>query len=170
VRGWKWVYLAIALATCTARADGTCEGFTWNVTVERALFDGAPRTARAASIVARAPVLELRAAYALELASQKDVAFAVAPGRRQVPEGVHAGLAIVKFPHAGRYRVSLDAPAWIDVVVDGKAVSSGAIQGRAGCNAPHKIVEFDVPAGDALLQVSAAAADHVRIAITDTAR
>ena len=169
MRSWTWAFLAIALVTWTARGDEPCEGFTWNVTVERVLFAGAPRTAPAATVAAGAPGLELWTAYALELASQTDVVFAVAPGGRQDPEDAHAGIAILKFPRAGRYRVSLDAPAWVDIVVDGKAVPSGAFQVRAGCNARHKIVEFEVPAGDALLQVSAAAADRVRIAITGTA-
>jgi hypothetical protein len=70
----------------------------------------------------------------------------------------------------GVYRISLDQPFWIDVVANGKIVPSKDAEGRRGCSAPHKIVEFDLPSNRVLLlQFSNGMSPHVRVAITPTA-
>lgn len=51
---------------------------------------------------------------------------------------------------ASSYRISLDAPLWIDVLANGGALAARDFQGRAGCSAPHKIVEFELPANTPL--------------------
>jgi hypothetical protein len=35
-------------------------------------------------------------------------------------KSAYGGLVLVHFEQTGRYRISLDAPAWVDVVEDGK--------------------------------------------------
>jgi hypothetical protein len=73
----------------------------------------------------------------------------------------------LQLQQAGVYRVSLDQGAWIDIVADGRMIGSGDFQGRPGCTAPHKIVQFLLPAGqELLLQFSAAVAPVLRVAIT----
>jgi hypothetical protein len=153
-------------AHATALAQDPCDGFSWDVKVERALF-----TQDGAAIVAglgadHAPELELATGYSLALAPQGQVGFVAGPSRKSLPDGAHAGIARLHVAHAGVYRVSLDVSAWIDVVVAGQVVPSRAFQGRAGCNAPHKVVEYDLPAGDAWIQISGATQDHVRAAVT----
>ena len=68
---------------------------------------------------------------------------------------------------AGAYRVSLSTAHWIDVVADGQLIKSRDFQGAHGCERPHKIVEYELPAGKELvLQVSGATAPAVLVAIT----
>lgn len=153
-----------------ASAQSPCDGFSWDVKVERALFarDGAAIVAGLAEN--HAPVLALATGYSLTLASQDQVRFAAGPGKKSLPDGAHAGIAKLHVARAGPYRVSLDVPAWIDVVAAGQVVPSRAFQGRAGCNAPHKVVEYDLPAGDAWIQISGATQDHVRVTVTESPR
>ncbi len=151
-----------------ALAQDPCDGFSWDVKVERALF-----TQGAAAIVAgldadHSPALTLATGYSLALAPQAQVRFVAGPSRKSLPDGAHAGIAKLHVARAGPYRVSLDVPAWIDVVIAGQVVPSRAFQGRAGCNAPHKVVEYDLPAGDAWIQISGATQDHVRAAVTQS--
>jgi hypothetical protein len=53
------------------------------------------------------------------------------------------------------------------VVGNQKFVESTDFTGISGCNAPRKIVLFNLPAGaDLVLQLSGAAKDHVRVTLT----
>ena len=160
--------LLFALAVAAvARAADPCDGFVWNVRVERALFAREALPATAATAVEQAPELAVATPYAVLLAPQEHVRFAVPPGKKAVPAGAHGGLVTARTTRAGRFRISLDAPAWIDVVAAGQAQPSQAFQGRAGCSAPHKVVEFELPAGQVLIQVSASGSDRVRLTVTE---
>lgn len=133
---------------------------------ERALFGGAKTSQTAGHDEASAPGLSIATAYTLALVPQSQVEFAQPPGKGSKPEGMHAGLAKIRLVSAGAFRVALDVPAWIDVIAAGRPVPSRAFEGRHGCSAPHKVVEFDLPAGDALIQVSGASPDHVTLSVT----
>ena len=61
-------------------------------------------------------------------------------------ERAFAGLVRLTVETAGVYRISLDQPLWVDVIANGTVVPAKDFQGRSGCNAPHKIVEFQLPA------------------------
>jgi hypothetical protein len=162
------LFLLVALAgAAAARADDPCDGFAWDVRVERGLFAREAQPATAGSAVAQAPELAVTTPYALQLIPQEQVQFAVPPGKKAVPAGAHGGLVRTRITRAGRVRISLDAAAWIDVVVGGQPLPSQAFQGRAGCNAPHKVVEFELPAGPVLIQLSAAQPDRVRLTVTE---
>jgi hypothetical protein len=68
---------------------------------------------------------------------------------------------------AGRYRVSISSDHWIDVLDGTQLMSSRDFQGQHGCQRPHKIVEFDLPADrDLTLQFSGSTDAHVIVAIT----
>jgi hypothetical protein len=154
--------------TRTAHADDDpCAGFSGNVTPERALFAVAAQPAAAARDVASAPLLLPGRLYQLQLTPQGQVSMRLAPGRKTQVDGAFAGLARLQLLQAGSYRVSMDQGAWIDVVADGQMINSSNFQGRPGCTAPHKIVQFLLPAGhELLLQFSAATAPVLRVAIT----
>ncbi len=63
--------------------------------------------------------------------------------------------------------MSADQPIWFDVIARGVSVPSKDFQGRAGCSTPHKVVEFELPAGALLtLQASGAVNASARVAVT----
>jgi hypothetical protein len=162
-------FLALALLAVsvgTAQAGDPCAtAFSWDVGAERALFAGVATTLVAGTASASAPPVRDGQAYDIKLAGQPDVAFALPPARKG-SDGAHAGLVITHVEKAARYRISLDAPAWIDVVVAGTPIPAADFQGGHRCSAPHKIVEFDLPVGEIMIQLSAAAADTLRFSLT----
>jgi len=79
----------------------------------------------------------------------------------------HAGLVRFRVEKAGRYRVSITSGHWIDIVDGTQLVSSRDFQGQRGCERPHKIVEYELPAGRNLtLQFSGSTDAQVIVAIT----
>jgi hypothetical protein len=166
--------LALAVAARSAIADqDPCAGFSWNVARERALFATAPQSLAAGRELKSTALLAPDRLYELQLGGQDQVTMQLAPGKKSVGDAGYdglaryAGLARVQLQQPGVYRISMDQPAWIDVVADGKMIDSSGFQGRPGCVAPHKIVQFALPAGPELvLQFSAAAAARLRVTIT----
>jgi hypothetical protein len=165
----------IAVATAVslfrfAHADDACSGFKWDVTHEHALFLGMPTTATAARDDATAPALESDRLYDLTLSAQDGVKFAAAPSKKMLADGAYAGLVHFHVAQAGRYRVSLGTPFWIDLVADGKAIPSIDFNGAQGCDKPRKIVVYELPGGrDLTLQLSGMTETHVRVALTAVA-
>jgi len=150
-----------------AFADDGCVDFKWDVTQERALFAGTATPLPAGMDLKSAPRVLLNHFYALQLMSQDHVTFAATPGKKTPSGGSNAGIVTFKVPASGSYRVAIDMPFWIDVVSNGALVAAKDFQGQHGCSAPHKIVEFElVGTLPFVLQLSNAAADSVRLAIT----
>jgi hypothetical protein len=142
-----------------------CASFSWNVSHERAVFGELPQRINAGSSAEGAPALTAGHLYELALLPQSQARFAIAPGKSPSAES-HAGIATFRVSSAGVYRIALDQPVWVDVVTNGAAIRSRDFQGRAGCNAPHKIVEFVFPADTPLtLQFSGAGGSTVRVAV-----
>jgi hypothetical protein len=161
VAGIGWLAVPAALA-----AD-PCSDFKWDVHTERSLFESPAHPVVAGLSSSSAVPVTLDRLYQLQLGPQAEVAFAAAPAKKQWSDGAHAGLATFDISVAGSYRVALDAPVWIDVVANGLVVPSKDFQGAHGCNAPHKIVVFDLPvAQHVVLQLSGASSGSVRVAIT----
>jgi hypothetical protein len=164
------IFLAAVLAgtALAARADD-CVDFKWDTVKEHALFAGRADSLTLGTDVKSAPAIELQHLYELKLAPQTLVNFAVAPGKGNSTVGANAGLATFKIPAAGSYRVSVDAPFWIDVVSNGARVVAKDYQGQHGCSPPHKIVEYDlVGTRPFVLQLSNATAGSVRLTVTPT--
>lgn len=148
-------------------AQAPCDGFADTARTERALYTREPVTVRAASRPEDASVVARDARYELTLVPQAGVAFAFAPGKSAPADSAFAGIIRAAIDHAGRYRVSLSTKAWIDVIADGASVPSVAYRALPDCRAPHKIVEFDLPPGPVLIQLSAAPADHLTLTLTE---
>jgi hypothetical protein len=143
-----------------------CIDFKWDVQRERALFATAPIAVSAGSDLKSAPALTPGHLYRVTLMPQNSVRFAAAPARAGGDEA-YAGLALLKLPADANYRVSLDLPVWIDVVSNGALVEAKDFQGQHDCNAPHKIVEFELKAAKPLvLQLSRSSAGAVLVTIT----
>jgi hypothetical protein len=140
--------------------------FTWNVTHELALFGAAAGSATAGRDAASAPTLEADKLYELALTPQSEVSFAHPPSKRALSDGAFAGMAKVHITTPGVYRVAIDGAFWIDVLADGKLLTSGDFTGAHGCKTLRKLVEFPMPAGDVLVQLSGAGVAHVHMAMT----
>jgi hypothetical protein len=160
------VSVMFAVGTGLARADDPCAAFKWDVRHERTLFGQQPHPLGAGQKVAAAPTVVIDQLYELKLPLQAGVTF-LTPGKKPKSDDGYAGLARLTVKSPGVYRISLDQPLWVDVVVNGTVVPARDHQGSRGCNAPHKIVEFPLPAGSPItLQFSAASVATARLAIT----
>jgi len=158
--------LSVALAS-SSHADDACASFTWDVRHERALFAQEATSLVAGSTLATAPTLAADRLYQLELKSQAQVKLVAPPGNKKQTDGMYAGLARLRVDTPGKYRIALDQGFWIDLLVNGSPVRAEAFQGRPGCNAPHKIVEFVLPAGTPItLQLSGGNGPSLRVTLT----
>lgn len=82
-----------------------------------------------------------------------DIAFPVAPEKAGEAKG-HGGLFKFDVMEAATYRIALSAPAWIDVVKDGKTAKSAAHGHGPQCTSIRKIVDFKLEPGAWTLQLS----------------
>lgn len=154
-------------ASIAAEPD-PCTRFTWDVSHELAVMKQSPQLVNAAAKPGKdAPTLQIDKLYDLKLAAQDSVTFAITPGKPTLPDGAHAGVARFRTDKAGRYRVAIASGHWIDIVEGEKLIKSRDFQGARGCERPHKIVEYDLPAGrDLTLQLSGSSDATVILAIT----
>jgi hypothetical protein len=167
-RAVSLTFLLVLVLCCQAASADECAGFKWDVRKEQALFAGPSVVLPAGKDLASAPVVGTDKLYQLQLLPQATVAFVLSPGKAIPPDGVYAGLAKLKLAQPGHhYRVALDLPFWIDVVTNGKLAPAVDFQGQRGCDAPHKIVEFDLDgAKDVVLQLSGAGNPIVHLSVT----
>jgi hypothetical protein len=152
-----------------AHAQGDpCAGYKWDIAKERSLFAGAATSLSGGKSAASATAISSARFYAVQLAPAATVTFAVPPGKSAPTQGTFAGILALTIPTSGKYRVSLDAPVWIDLTgADGKLVPAADYEGVHACSAPRKVVEFDLEGRKQwLLQVSAADQPTVRLTVT----
>jgi len=100
-------------------------------------------------------VVALGKNIALTLQPVEGVTFPLAPGR-QPAAGTFGGVYHVTVAIAGTYRVALQNGAWIDLVRDGKSLTSIAHMEGPPCSGIHKIVDFALQPGTYTLQLSGA--------------
>jgi len=157
----------LGAASTHALAEDPCAGFKWDVSKERALFSSSVPTEEAGKDGTSAPVVVPNRLYLLQLKPRVQVVFAAVPGKTTPIEGTYAGLAVLKIPRSGGYRIAVDLPLWIDVAAGGQRVPATNYQGQQFCDAPHKIVQFDLSDSQPLLlQFSGATKSTVRLTVT----
>ena len=155
------------LAAGPVWADDPCEAFTWDVSQERALFAQDAQNITAGTTPAAAPTLSAGRLYEVTLSPQPAVTFVAPPAKKMLSDGAYAGVVSFTVSAAGVYRISLDQPFWLDVAANGELLRSKDFQGRAGCDAPHKVVEFELPAATSLvLQLSGGTSTTLKVTIT----
>jgi hypothetical protein len=157
-----------AAPTSSPHSEEGCEAYTWDLAREFAAMKK-PATLLAASADPRVnPVrLEEGRRFAATLVPQGSVNFAATPARQRNRENPTAGLLFFKTGAAGRYRISLSSRHWIDVLDRRRSVDSQSHQGRGGCEALRKVVEFELPAKrDLVVQLSGDAAVTVDVLVT----
>jgi molybdate transport system substrate-binding protein len=154
------------LAVRTAMASG-CSRFAFDLSRELTLLRGTATTVAAGKSSDDAAVLEPGKAYRVALADQGTVRFAATPGRPTAAAGAHAGVLRLASLTSGTVRVTLNQPAWIDLVSGKKVLDASRHTGSHDCRFIRKSVEFAVERGVPLaLQLSGSAADAVTLAIT----
>ena len=159
--------LALAAAVSLAYADDPCAAFNGDVRHERALFGTEPQISSGGQTIAAAPTLAADRLYQVRLRTQSEVKFLEPPGRKRGNGGAFAGLVRLRVETSGVYRISLDQPLWVDVIANGTVVPAKDFQGRPGCNAPHKIVEFLLSAGKPItVQFSGSIVPAVKVTVT----
>jgi len=163
------ILLALVLkgAAQPALADEACVDFKWDVSKERALFAETPVALTAGKDPMSAPVVVPNRLYRLKLTPQDRVTFSVDTARKTAGAPVYAGLATLKTPPAGSYRIAVDLPLWIDVVSNGALMQPTDFQGQHSCSAPHKIVVFELAGAQPfVLQFSNAVKDDILLTVT----
>ncbi len=173
------LYRSLALATligsglasaaaAQALLDDPCSGYKWDVSKERALFSSAAAVLQAAGKDGgSAPVVMPDRLYRLALKRLDEVTFSAPPGKTPYDQGTFAGLVALKIPSSGSYRISVDLPLWIDVAVNGERVPAKDYEGQQSCDAPRKVVVFDLDAKKPLLlQFSGVSQASVRVTVT----
>jgi hypothetical protein len=159
----------IGIAAVPAHADDPCAGFKWDVSKERALFAASaqPQAQPAGKDGTGAPVVVPDRLYVLRLAPQDQVSFSVPPGKGSRGGALFAGVVELKLPAAGTYRIAADLPLWVDVATGGKLVPAKDYQAQHSCDAPRKVVEFELDGRERLLlQFSGADEQTVRVTVT----
>jgi hypothetical protein len=159
--------LAAEAAPAPAAAEDPCAGFKWDVSQERALFGSSAQEQAAGKDSVSAPALVPNHLYRLRLLPRDQVRFAVPPGKDAPAVDNYAGLAALQIPASGSYRVSIDLPIWIDVAAGGALVPPRDYEAEHGCDAPRKIVVFDLDAKRQLmLQFSGVSQALIRLTVT----
>lgn len=150
-----------------ATAAQACDGFRFDVAKELQLFKGQPRQAKAGSAPNAATSMDANQLYAVKLAEQSKVTFAVPPGKVTVADGSYAGLLKINSPRAQTIRVSTNEAAWVDVISAGKLIESTRHAGHGNCNVLRKSVEFTVDPGKPIVvQVSGSTEAEIKLAVT----
>jgi hypothetical protein len=87
------------------------------------------------------------------------------PLERKPAAGTFGGVYHVTIATAGAYRVALQNGAWVDLVRDGKSLTSVAHMEGAPCSGIRKIVDFALQPGTYIVQLSGAKTAQTRILI-----
>lgn len=101
---------------------------------------------------------------ALTLQPIDSMTFPVPLERKPTP-GTFGGVYHVTVAAAGTYRVVLQNGAWIDLVRDGKSLTSAGHMEGAPCSGIRKIVDFDLQPGTYIVQLSNARTAQMRVLI-----
>jgi hypothetical protein len=93
--------------------------------------------------------------------------FALTPERKPAA-GSHGGIFAFEAREGGAWRVSINSRAWVDVVQGGKLVASTAHGHPEACGFFTKQVEFTLPPGRTLIQISSNPEPTVAIMVEKT--
>ena len=122
------------------------------------------KAASSGEAAAQAP-LTLGQSADLTLVLERVMSFAASPGRAK-DDPSFGGLASIRIDKAGTYRVTLDSPAWIDLVAGGAALKSTGHSHGTDCSGIGKMVDFRLEPGTYLVQLAGSVPDKVRVLVT----
>jgi hypothetical protein len=154
--------LAAAPGLVHAQEGTGCGGFKWPLEAERAALvkPDKPSLANGGALAVNVPTtLELQPLSAASLAKPPERA----PKAAQSYAG-HFTLAGPARP--GVYKVTISAPAWIDVLDADAYLHPKGFSGAAGCEGVRKSVKFNLPSRPLALQVSGVEADRISVIVS----
>jgi hypothetical protein len=162
-----WGSIHSATPLMAAEVDG-CAQFSWDVAHELALMKLPATSVEAArSDELKVPVIEVDKLYDVKLSAQADIRYAVKPAKPTLNDSAQGGILRFHTAKSGLYRVSITSGHWIDIVDAGQLIRSKDFQGSRGCERPHKIVAYELPADrDLLLQLSGGTQAVVTLAVS----
>ena len=139
-----------------------CDKFKRPLDHERALLASPTQLSSGAAMVQ-----PLAAAVNVALAPYAGAKLPVPPSRAPKSPDSYAGFVNAPaLPKPGTYRVTLSAPAWIDVVQNGHALQSTAFSGASGCAGVAKSVKFELSAAPFTVELSGTTARTLSFVVT----
>lgn len=101
---------------------------------------------------------------AVRVTLARDAKLPIAPDKMPAA-GTHGGTFGFTVTRAGRYRVALDGPVWVEVASDTHKLGSVAHGHAPACSGARKLVDYDLAAGRYLVQLSGAKAPAATLMI-----
>ena len=99
------------------------------------------------------------------LRPMEEVRYALPP-TQPAAQGSSGGMVVFEAPMAGTYRIMLGGRAWLDVVRAGEAIASVHHQHGPACSGIGKMVDFQLPAGRSVIELSAGTGPEIEIMVT----
>jgi hypothetical protein len=159
----------LLFAAMTAQADdiaAACQEPGWDMSREIAAFRDVGLAVEAGTDPQASPAIEIGRVYALRLKPQGGVKFARTPQKFSQQQGAVAGLAQLAVSSSGKYRITSDAPLWIDIVAPSGTLQASEFNGWHQCGLFRKSLIYSFSAGQPLvLQLSGGSAPVVKVAI-----
>ena len=145
---------APALAQEAPAAKAVCAAMDQDLPTDLAAWKAqAPLLAAASPAGLSKATLTPGRAILADLPQTSAVKYVVQPDRPAGPAS-HGGLFELRIARAGTYAIALGSGAWIDVLKDGKALTSTAHSHGPTCSTIHKVVDFHLEPGRYVLQLS----------------
>lgn len=149
-----------------ARAqEAECAAFAWPLEKEYRLL-----SASKASVLETGAQIRVGEAVSVALRPPENVAFAKPPERQPKVSPSYASTLTLEAPARGLYQITLSEDAWLDVVQADAILRSSAFSGKQGCAGMRKSVRFELNQAPAVVQVSGAAGQQIRIVVTPADR
>jgi len=154
--------LALAPGLAAAQEPSGCAAFKWPLEHERAALL-APQKAS----VANGGALSYNVASALKLAPLADAGLPQPPERAPKWTPSYAGhFTLAKPAKSGIYKITLAAPAWIDVLDGGAFLRPRGFSGAIGCDGARKSVKFVLPDRPLDVQVSGVKESEISLIVS----
>jgi hypothetical protein len=146
-----FIPLALLIATpAFAQEPVGCDKFKWPLEHERTLLASPSPVSSGAAMPQ-----PLATAVTVALVPYADAKLPVAPSRAPKSPDTNAGFVRASaLPSPGTYRITLSAPAWIEVIQNGRALQSTAVSGATGCAGIRKSVKFELTAAPFTVELS----------------
>ncbi len=153
-------FAALVAAPVFAQEPVGCDKFKWPVERETTAL----RSNDLKTMVSGTNIAALPFAAKITLETPKDAALPTPP-ERAPKDGTFAGFVSSKGVAAGVYSISLSAPAWLDIIQNGRFLKARSFSGVQGCDGIRKVVKFELTGQPFTLQISGVTAESISVAV-----